>query len=139
MTRSNILSRIGYGLLSRCFPVLTACQDMVSRRKETQDVQIFLPGNLAATPSTLQVTLPRGILVRQAVDIVLEATATVFGDGCCLKQEQHGTRWDGSRTGESWSLRENRAVEEVRWWKEDEVAGFTDRQFVPLVLPRLVA
>lgn len=43
-----------------------------------------------------------------------------------LDEERDG--WTGSRTGIEWTLRENRDIEEGKWWTEAEVKSYQDRE-----------
>ena len=51
--------------------------------------------------------------------------------GLELPLEGQDERWRGMRSEGSWTLRENRDMEEGRWWTEAEVESYQDREALP--------
>ena len=49
-----------------------------------------------------------------------------------FEQREDTLKWKGQRSGDLWTLRENRDMEEAKWWTEAEVEGFRDRLLADL-------
>ena len=60
-------------------------------------------------------------------DVIKAARVELGGDEERFEQREDTLKWKGQRSGDLWTLRENRDMEEAKWWTEAEVEGFRDR------------
>ena len=71
----------------------------------------------------VEITVARGSSVK---DVITAARVELGNDEERFERED-SFRWKGQRSGDLWTLRENRDIEEGKWWTEAEVEGFRDR------------
>jgi hypothetical protein len=90
--------------------------------------EVALEITCASRPELEPVTIlaPRG----SGVHFVVRAAQREFGleEANHLVRDEEFSRWKGQLSSGSWTLRENRDIEEGKWWTEAEVDSFTDRK-----------
>jgi hypothetical protein len=76
-------------------------------------------------PADITVSLPKGTLASAAISSILEEADGQLGSEWGSSPVE--TRWE-DHAADDWLLRELRWLEEGRWWTEDEVETYRDRQ-----------